>query len=287
MNSAMRAMAVSLLLLSSSGVLSAAEIDTDGATVGKWTMDIDAAKALAKEKKLPVLLNFTGSDWCGWCKLMDRNVFTKQQWKDYAGDNLVMVFIDFPKGAGLVPQKYVARNAKLKDEYGVEGFPTFVVLDDDAETVLAKLGAGRDKTPKSFIAEFASATRYSTRSVAVFTKSLSPAKRLEYMKIVDQMAKNRRLVQVEKALIEQAQTRVKDLDLKVAMLKRSATEFRASLLGPEKLDQYKQLRSDFDAAQKKLKDWLATGPQRTPENTQKFRSMSSEVEQLKAKLSEY
>ena len=177
MNPAMRAMAVSLLLLSSSGVPSAAEIDTDGATVGKWTMDIDAARALAKEKELPVLLNFTGSDWCGWCKLMERNVFTKQEWKVYARDNLVMVFIDFPKDAGLVPQKYVARNGKLKDEYGVEGYPTFLVLDDDAETVLAKLGAGRDKTPKSFIAELATATRYSSSGVASFTKGLSPAKR--------------------------------------------------------------------------------------------------------------
>ncbi len=287
MNTATRAMVASLLLLSSSGVLAAAEIDIDGATVGKWTMDIDAAGALAKEKKLPVLLNFTGSDWCGWCKLMDRNVFTKQEWKDYARDNLVMVFIDFPKGAGLVPQKYVARNGKLKDEYGVEGFPTFLVLDDDAETVLAKLGAGRDKTPKSFIAELASATRYSSNSVASFTKSLSPAKRLEYMKIVDQMVENRKLVQAEKNRIEEAQARAKDLELKAAILEGAATEFRVSLLGPEKLKQYKQLRSSLDAAQKKLKDWLATGPRQTPENTQKFQSMNSEIEQLKGKLGEY
>jgi thioredoxin-related protein len=287
MNSATRAMVVSLLLLSSSGVLSAAEIDADGATVGKWTMDIDAARALAKEKKLPVLLNFTGSDWCGWCKLMQKNVFTKQEWKDYARDNLVMVFIDFPKDAGLVPQKYVARNGKLKDEYGVEGYPTFLVLDDDAETVLAKLGAGRDKTPKSFIAELVSATRYTSSGVAGFTRSLSPAKRLEYMRIVDQMVENRRLVQAEKNRIEQAQARVKALELKVAKLKGSATEFRVSLLGPEKLTQYKQLRSSIDAAQKKLRDWLATRPQRTPENTQKFQSMNSEIAQITVKLSEY
>lgn len=157
MKSAMRVVGISLLFLSSRGLT--ADVDVDRATVGKWTMDIDAARALAKKKRLPVLLNFTGSDWCGWCKLMDKNVFNKQEWLDYAADNLVLVFIDFPKGKGLVPQKYVARNQRLKDEYGAKGFPTYVVLDLDAETVLARLGAGQEKTPKSFIAEIASATR--------------------------------------------------------------------------------------------------------------------------------
>ena len=57
MKSAMRAIGVSLLVLSSRAL--AADVDVDGATVGKWTMDIDAARALAKEKRLPILLNFT------------------------------------------------------------------------------------------------------------------------------------------------------------------------------------------------------------------------------------
>lgn len=287
MKSAALAMVVSLLLLSSSRVFAAADVDTDGATVGKWTMDFDAAKTLAKKKKLPVLLNFTGSDWCGWCKLMDRKVFTKQEWKDYAADNLVMVFVDFPRNSDLVPKKYVARNRRLSNKFGVKGYPTYVVLDNDANTVLARLGAGRNKTPKSFIAEIASATRNSAGSAASFAEKLSPAKKREYMKIVDRMAKNRKQMQAEKDRIAKAQAKVKELELEDAKLKDATTELRVSTLGREKLAEYKQLQSDLDAEEKKLKDWMATGPQQTQENTKKYQSMQSKIQTIKEKLGEF
>jgi len=285
MKSAMRVIGISLLLLSSRGL--AADVDIDGATVGKWTMDIDAARALAKEKRLPILLNFTGSDWCGWCKLMDKNVFKKQEWLEYAADNLVLVFIDFPKGEGLVPEKYVARNQRLKDDYGAEGLPTYVVLDGDTGAVLARLGAGQEKTPKSFIAEIASATRYTAAAVAEFTEGLTPAKKREYMEIVDRIAENRALVQTEQKQIKEAQARIEELEEKAVALKVSATEFRAALKGPEKVKEYRQLRTDLEAAEKKLKDWLATGPQRTPENTKKYQSMTSEIGRLRGELDKY
>ena len=50
--------------------IGADDTDASGATLGKWTQDLDAAKKLAKEKDLPMLINFSGSDWCGWCKRM-------------------------------------------------------------------------------------------------------------------------------------------------------------------------------------------------------------------------
>ena len=51
------------------------KVELEGAKVGVWTMDYDAAVKLAGEKKLPLMLNFTGSDWCGWCKKLDRETF--------------------------------------------------------------------------------------------------------------------------------------------------------------------------------------------------------------------
>ena len=285
MKSAMRVVAVSLLVLSSRAL--AADVDVDGATVGKWTMDFDAARALAKEKRLPVLINITGSDWCGWCKLMDKNVFSKQEWLDHAADNLVLVYIDFPKDAKLVPQKYVARNQKLKDEYGAQGFPTYIVLDGESGAVLAMLGAGQEKTPKSFIAEIASATRYTAASVARFTKGLTPAKRREYMEIVDRIAENSESKRAEEERIKEAQARIAELEEKAAELKWSATEFRASLKGPEKLKECRRLRTELEAAEQKLKDWLATGPQQTPENMKKYRSMAAEIGRLRGELDEY
>ena len=146
------------------------KIQLEGATVGRWTMDFEAAAKLAEEKKLPMMLNFTGSDWCGWCKLMDKEVFAQEEWKKFAAENAVLVTLDFPKDKSIVPEKYVSRNDTLKEQFAVSGFPTYVVLDSDAKTKIGQLGAGRDKTPASFIEEFQAVTRMSAASIAEYVK---------------------------------------------------------------------------------------------------------------------
>lgn len=146
-------------------------VQIDGAKVGHWTMDFDAAKKIAAEKKLPLLLNFTGSDWCGWCKLMDKGVFAKEEWQKYAGENALLVTLDFPKDKSIVPEKYTARNNELKGKFGVRGYPTYVILDSDGETKIGQLGAGRDKTPESFIAEFEAVVRLSPANVEAYMKA--------------------------------------------------------------------------------------------------------------------
>ena len=156
-----------LLLVSAS----ADAVQLEGAEVGKWTMDYDAAVKVAAEKKLPLLLNFTGSDLCGWCKLMDETVFAKEDWKTYAAKNLLLVTLDFPQDKTIVPEKYVERNTKLQEKFGVQGYPTYIVLDNDGETALGQLGAGRDKTPESFIQEFEGVTQLSASNIAAFKKA--------------------------------------------------------------------------------------------------------------------
>ena len=145
------------------------KIRIDGAEVGHWTMDYDAACKLAEVKSLPMILNFTGSDWCGWCKLMDTQVFGKEEWKKFAAENVVLVTLDFPHDKS-VPEKYVARNTKLKEQFGVRGFPTYIILGSDGTTQLGKLGAGKDKTPASFIEEFKGVVRTSDAAIAAIAK---------------------------------------------------------------------------------------------------------------------
>jgi thiol-disulfide isomerase/thioredoxin len=124
---------------------------TEGAKVGEWTMDFDAAKKLAKEKNLPILMNFTGSDWCGWCKLMDKSVFATDAWKTYATQNVVTVYIDFPRDKKLVPEKFVDRNKELSKKFSVRGYPTYILLASDGEKQIGQLGASKTATPESFI----------------------------------------------------------------------------------------------------------------------------------------
>jgi thioredoxin-related protein len=147
------------------------KVQIDGAEVGKWTMDFDAAVEKATQEKLPMMINFTGSDWCGWCKLMDKGVFAQEEWKKFATKNVLLVTLDFPKDKNIVPEKYVSRNNDLKKQFGVRGFPTYVVLDSDGKSKLGQLGAGRDKTPASFIDEFKGVIRMSATSIEAFIKA--------------------------------------------------------------------------------------------------------------------
>ncbi len=102
---------------------------------------------------------------------MDKDVFAKDAWKKYAADNAVLVTLDFPKDKSIVPEKYVARNKELKEQFEVRGYPTYIILDSDGETKLGQLGAGRDKTPESFIAEFESIVRLSASNIEAFVKA--------------------------------------------------------------------------------------------------------------------
>ena len=138
------------------------DVMKEGHSPGKWTHDFDAAVKYAKANKKHILLNFTGSDWCGWCKLMDKQVFYMAAWKTYAAKNLAMVYVDFPRNTSLVPQKFVKRNKDLQAKYKVSGYPTYLLVAPNGNTVLGKTGAGREKTPESFSAELAQIIKENT-----------------------------------------------------------------------------------------------------------------------------
>ena len=121
---------------------------------GTWTDDFAAAKKASKEKNLPMMLDFTGSDWCGWCKLMDRQVFAEKAWDDWAKTNLVCVTVDFPSDETKVTPKVRAQNRTLGARFGVRGFPTFVLLAPGGEKEIGRAHCpGRDVTPQRFIDE--------------------------------------------------------------------------------------------------------------------------------------
>ena len=185
------------------------KVELEGAKVGEWTMDFDAAVKLAGEKKLPLMLNFTGSDWCTWCKLMDKEVFAEEVWKTYAKDNVLLVTLDFPNDKSIVPEKYVGRNKELQQQFGVRGYPTYVVLDHDGETKLGQLGAGRGKTPSSFIDEFKGVIRMSAGGIDAFLKA-NPDKAEAYKKAIAELrAAEEKMEEAMKPLNEWLETKPK------------------------------------------------------------------------------
>ncbi|MBV9008995.1 MAG: thioredoxin family protein [Verrucomicrobia bacterium] len=99
-----------------------------------WLTDYDAAKSQAKADNKLVLLDFTGSDWCVYCKQLKAEVFSKPQFADYAAKNLVLVELDFPRfkqqSDGVRKQ-----NMQLAGEYNIEGFPTVIVLNSAGKQI--------------------------------------------------------------------------------------------------------------------------------------------------------
>lgn len=107
----------------------------------EWLTDFEKAKELAADNGQPVLINFSGSDWCGWCIRLDEEVLSKAVFQEYAKDNLVLFVADFPR-AKEVPAEVKKQNQKLLERYGVRGFPTLLMVGEDGE-VLFKTGYRR------------------------------------------------------------------------------------------------------------------------------------------------
>lgn len=264
----------------------AVEADVDGAVLGKWTMDFDAAKELAKAEDLPILMNFSGSDWCGWCKLMEKDVFTNDTWKAYAEKSLIMVLVDFPKDKTLVPERYVERNETIKEEFGVTGFPAFILLDADGKSVLGRLGAGKEKTPESFSGEIKALTRYCAGHVDAFVKDMEPEARAKYLAIIKDMSGGKEAIASEKEKIAGAKARIEEFKAKVDGCKEDATEFRASLGGEEALKSYRKAKAGLVAAEKELEEWLKTKPKRSEETMKQYNELNERIAKLKSEISD-
>jgi thioredoxin-related protein len=112
------------------GLLGAVSARADSA----WGTNYKKAQEETKASNKLVLLNFTGSDWCGYCIQFDRLILSQPEFKDYAAKNLVLVEIDFPRQK---PQSVETRkqNQELAERYQVEGFPTLIVLNGEGKTV--------------------------------------------------------------------------------------------------------------------------------------------------------
>jgi thioredoxin-related protein len=104
-------------------------VDKTGTTLAaEWLSDYDAAVQRATAEKKPLLLDFTGSDWCIWCKRLDAEVFSQRPFIDYARQNLVLVEVDFPATKPQSSQEK-QRNRQLAHKYSVSGYPTVVLVD--------------------------------------------------------------------------------------------------------------------------------------------------------------
>ncbi|MBK8956772.1 MAG: thioredoxin family protein [Saprospiraceae bacterium] len=102
------------------------------ATHEGWLVSLDEAYAQSKKTGKPILANFTGSDWCGWCKRLSAAVFVKDEFKSWAKKNVILLELDFPRSFA-VPDNIRDQNYSLQQSFGVRGYPTVWLFDIDKD----------------------------------------------------------------------------------------------------------------------------------------------------------
>lgn len=119
-----------------------------------WLTDLDAAKAQGVKENKPVLVDFTGSDWCPPCKALHKQVFESAEFAAVASQ-YVLVELDYPKSKPQSPE-LKAKNTALSKQFGITGFPTVLLLDAKTGEVFGKTVGFGGQTAKDYLDKLAS-----------------------------------------------------------------------------------------------------------------------------------
>ena len=101
----------------------------------KWQEDYDKAVKKAKKQNKPILLFFTGSDWCGPCKMLVEDFFESSKFAKIAEESFVIYEADFPKNKDLLTDKQRKKNYYLSRMYDVNSYPTIVIIDKNGKEI--------------------------------------------------------------------------------------------------------------------------------------------------------
>jgi thioredoxin-related protein len=133
------------------GVLFATALLLNARAETGWVISFDQATQQAKKENKAVLMDFTGSDWCGFCIKLKKNVFDTPEFSKFAEKNLVLMEVDFPQKKKQSAELKAA-NAKLNKKYEIEGYPTIFVVNSEGKTLGSLVGYDGE-TPSEYIAK--------------------------------------------------------------------------------------------------------------------------------------
>lgn len=109
------------------------------ASMEGWEVSMEKAQAQSIKTGKPILANFTGTDWCGWCIKLKKTVFNTAEFKKWAEKNVVLLELDFPKRFK-VPAQIAKQNSELAQAFGVRGYPTVWIFEFAENTETGKTG---------------------------------------------------------------------------------------------------------------------------------------------------
>lgn len=148
----MKKLILTLLLLAS--VTARAELT--------WLTDLDEARKVAAKDNKKILVDFTGSDWCGYCIKLHKEVFDTEQFEKFAKD-YVLVELDFPKRKEL-PAAEKAKNQAAQKKFGVNGFPTVIILSAGGKVLNRAEGYSPDSGPDAYLPKLGGAVAKKVRA---------------------------------------------------------------------------------------------------------------------------
>jgi thioredoxin-related protein len=117
-----------------------------------WLGNFDSAKTQATQEHKLILINFSGSDWCGPCIRLRKEILESATFEGYAADHLVLVRADFPRlKKDQLTKEQVKLNEALADKYNAEGKFPYTLLVDENGKILKQWDGFPDETPEQFV----------------------------------------------------------------------------------------------------------------------------------------
>lgn len=121
-------------------LLNTFEVSKKNAVALNWQDDFKTALQKSKKEKKPVLIYFTGSDWCGPCKVLDKKLFHTKKFKDLSDSNFVLYEANNPRNKDLVNPEKLKKNYELISKYKVTSYPTLVFTNHKGKMIGYKKG---------------------------------------------------------------------------------------------------------------------------------------------------
>ena len=149
--------------------LAAVSLSASVQAAAGWHTDFAAAKQLAAEEKKDLLLDFTGSDWCGWCKKLKQEVFDHKEFTDGVKDLYVLVEIDYPRDKSGLTATVLEQNAALKKEFAIRGYPTIMLADAEGRPY-AQTGY-RKGGPEAYVKDLAEKQKHKAKRDEALAKA--------------------------------------------------------------------------------------------------------------------
>lgn len=223
-----------------------------------WQTDFDQAVKQAAAEGKYVLVDFTGSDWCHWCVVLREKVLSTPEFEAFAAEKgLLLVEQDFPRTPGKATPEQMEAREKVREAYGVKGFPTVMLADGKAQPFAILVGSAVE--PQEYIARLQTALE----AKAQFDQAIAEAAKLEGVQRAQAEAKALELLPADcRSLQEEVVDEICRLDPEDTTGLRKARE------------QERLLKTQM----KMLADFMAShrGPV-TPENVEKARVEAEEL----------